>query len=97
MSLQIPPFCFRTCSLEDATKVQQKLPVQDSIVVQAMRWRYVPCKYRLYGPAAYIERLEMIIHGDEFEDYDHRAIIITICITVKPHLAVTLVKRSPTI
>ena len=35
----------------------------------------IPCKYRLYSPAAYIERLETIIRGDEFEDSDHQSII----------------------
>ena len=35
----------------------------------------IPCKYRLYGPAAYIERLKTIIRGDEFEDSDHQSSI----------------------
>ena len=28
------------------------------------------CKYRLYGPAAYLERLETIVRGDEDSDHE---------------------------
>ena len=68
MFLQISPFCFRTSSLEDATKVYTAEVTGARLNRGAGYGLEIPCKYHLYGTAVYIERLETIIRGDEFED-----------------------------
>ena len=56
-------FLFRTCNKGKAEVTGARLNRGAGYGLE------IPCKYRLYGPAAYLERLETIIRDDE--DSDH--------------------------